>query len=317
VHLPLREAVPPGGEALAELELPEPVVAAPGDRFVLRTENASDTLGGGTVIEVLTERLPARRVALATEMLARAARLDEPDALVEGALRGAGERGLREAEVCARTALLPEPVAAALKRLAAGGVVRRVGRTERWVLGAAFSDVAGRVEETVRRLHQKDAAVEALPLAQVRASLGRVEPSVLEDAIEGLVTQGRLVRTPAGDVRHASHASAMPRGAGQPPGTADLEGEIGLPRAQVLRTLHLLESRGLVFKADEFWFDARWIEAAKQKLKAHAAAHGGWSPADARTLLDSTRKWVIPLLEALDKAGFSRRQGDLRVVRQG
>jgi len=135
----------------------------------------------------------------------------------------------------------------------------------------------------------------------------------------------------SGDVRHGKHSSAMPAadrercdrvlaalsvGAGQPPGPSDLEAELRVPRAQVLRTLHLLESRGLVFKADEHWFDARWIEEAKRRLRAHAATHGGWTPADARTLLDSTRKWVIPLLEALDKAGFSRRQGDLRVVRE-
>ncbi len=38
-------------------------------------------------------------------------------------------------------------------------------------------------------------------------------------------------------------------------------------------------------------------------------------PADVRDMLDTTRKWLIPFLEALDKSGFSRRVGDQRVVR--
>ena len=57
------------------------------------------------------------------------------------------------------------------------------------------------------------------------------------------------------------------------------------------------------------------MEDAKQRLRAFAEEHGGFTPSDARGILDSTRKWVIPFLEALDKSGFSRRAGDKRVLR--
>ena len=40
-----------------------------------------------------------------------------------------------------------------------------------------------------------------------------------------------------------------------------------------------------------------------------------FTPADARTMLDTTRKWIIPLLEALDKSGFTRRDGQQRVLK--
>jgi hypothetical protein len=70
-----------------------------------------------------------------------------------------------------------------------------------------------------------------------------------------------------------------------------------------------------VFKAGEYWFESAWVEAKKEELRALATRQGGFTPADARTVLATTRKWVIPLLEALDKAGFCRRVGDKRVVR--
>ncbi len=330
IHLPARRPVAPGAVALCEVECHEPIVAAPGDRFVLRTENASDTLGGGVVIEVLTQRLPSRRQGLIDDLLERAAALDDPVALVRGSLKGEGDRGLLLEELVARTGLRPSVLPEVLERLGASNEARRVGRTERWIHVQSFERVTRRLDETVKRLHAKDTAVDALALAAVRSAMGRQEPQVLEDALAHLVEKGRLVRTPAGDVRHKDHSGELPdadrercqriqvalaAGRGQPPGVEDLEAQLGLGRQQVLRALHLLESRGRVFKAEDHWFDGAWLEQAKERLRTHAAAHGGYTPSDARTLLDTTRKWVIPLLEALDKTGFSRRLGDKRIVR--
>ena len=65
----------------------------------------------------------------------------------------------------------------------------------------------------------------------------------------------------------------------------------------------------------EFWVDGAWLRSVYRRLAEFAAVHGGFTPSDARTLLDTTRKWIIPLLEALDKAGFSKRAGERRIVR--
>src|SRR5204863_8065822 len=50
----------PGGEALAQLHLDEPLVALPGDRFILRgfalQKEHRTTVGGGTVVRVLGQR---------------------------------------------------------------------------------------------------------------------------------------------------------------------------------------------------------------------------------------------------------------------
>ena len=106
-----------------------------------------------------------------------------------------------------------------------------------------------------------------------------------------------------------------PGAKGQPPDPAELSASLGASQAQVVRALRLLEGRGRLFHAGEFWFDSGWVEGAKRRLAEFAAKNGGFTPADARTLLDTTRKWMIPLLEALDKAGFSKRVGEKRLVR--
>jgi selenocysteine-specific elongation factor len=298
---------------------------------VLRAENASATLGGGVVVEVLDRRLPRRRQGLVEELLRQSERLGEADALVEAHLRAAGDAGTRLAETAARTALRPESIPAVVARLVQAGIAVRLGHDGAlWIAKEGFDRVLERVEAGARRLHEKDPALAALPASAIRSAAGRVAPAVLDAAMDALLEDGRLRREPAGGLRHRSHApqlsvqdseqlrrvqQALAAGRGQPPGSEDLEADLALSRQEVGRLLKLLVNRGLAFRAGDLYFDAAWIEDAKGRLAAHARLHGGFTPSDARTVLDTTRKWVIPLLEALDKAGFSRRTGDRRVVR--
>lgn len=330
VHVLSGERVQPGEVTVVELECGEPMVAAPGDPYVLRAENASSTLGGGVVVELLRQRLPRRRQGLLAMLLERAQHLHEPEARVMGQLQGAGERGLDLAELAALTALRPQAVQALLARLVAGGRVAAAGRTGRHLLASALDEVLVRLEAVVQRLHQKDAAQDSVPATAVRVALSTLEPAVLEAALELLVARGTLVRTPSGHLRHRTHSVEMPAAdrercdrivallaaaKGQPPDLAEISGHMRESDPVVVRALRLLESRGRVFRAGDYWFDAAWLEAGKQRLAQFARQHGGFTPSDARTLLDTTRKWIIPLLEALDKSGFTRRMGDRRVVR--
>jgi len=330
VHVLEGERLAPGSVSIVELECGQLLVAAPGDPFVLRAENASATLGGGIVVELLRQRLPRRRQALIAGLMERAGRVREPEALVVGQLQGAGERGLDMAEIAGLTGLRAEVLPALLAKLIADQSVAAAGRTGRHLTASVFGDVLVRVQAAVKKLHDKDAAQDSLTLASVRSAVGTLDPVVLEAALERLVEQGALVKTAGGNVRHKSHSSELPAGdrerceriaealaqaKGQPPDTAELSGILGLPEPQVVRALRLLEGRGRVFRAAEFWFDGTWLEGGKQKLAAFAKEKGGYAPSDARTILDTTRKWIIPLLEALDKAGFSKRIGDKRVIR--
>ena len=110
--------------------------------------------------------------------------------------------------------------------------------------------------------------------------------------------------------------SLLREAAGTPPTIDEIEAEVGLSSPEVNRALRLLDTRREIFKAEDHWYAMSWVDEAKEKLAAHAREHGGFTPADARTLLQTTRKWIIPFLEALDKSGFSRRAGNQRVLKE-
>ncbi len=330
VHLPASPTLEAGEMAIAEFESDKPFVVAPGDRFVLRMENAQGTLGGGVLIETLDRRLPRKRPGLLVKLLERVDYLDDPEALLVATLESAGTTGRDLQDLVARTGLRPKIVTTLLERLGADGRAMPVGRSQQWISSEAFQEVCKRVVDAVAKLHIKDRAQASLPLAMVRAAVGRMDPTVMDSALQHETAKGTLVRTDAGQIRHRSHSVDLPpeekercekivkllaAGGGQPPEVEELEAVLQLAKPAVMRSLRLMESRKLVFRADTWWFEAKWLEQAKHKLREIAEKQGGFTPADARGAMNTTRKWVIPLLEALDKAGFCRRAGNKRVLK--
>ena len=52
-----------------------------------------------------------------------------------------------------------------------------------------------------------------------------------------------------------------------------------------------------------------------EAVTRHIEDKGSITVAEARTLLDSSRKYVLPLLEYLDQQRVTRRTGDARTLR--
>ncbi|MBI5361993.1 MAG: selenocysteine-specific translation elongation factor, partial [Planctomycetes bacterium] len=78
-----QEAIEPGAEGLVQLRLDEPVVCAPGDRFVLRLASPTVTLGGGVILEESKHRLKRFKSFVVDELSRAAQGLDSPRELLE------------------------------------------------------------------------------------------------------------------------------------------------------------------------------------------------------------------------------------------
>ena len=188
-----------------------------------------------------------------------------------------------------------------------------------------------KVVDAVMQLHKKDPGIPFLPLSSVRAALARFEPTAFDAVLDALLASGDLKRTPEGGVAWKTHTGDMPaiereRGnkllailaaaKASPPEESELGALAGLAIREAKRTLFLLESRKEVFHAGTFWFHGAWVADAQRALAALAKAKGGaFTASEAREKLGMTRKYIIPLLEALDDKGFTKRMGDTRSIR--
>ena len=72
-----RDVLEPGQEGFAQLRFPQPIAAAPGDRFVVRSFSPLATLGGGVLLD-LTPPKKGRMAPARLEGLARLARGETP-----------------------------------------------------------------------------------------------------------------------------------------------------------------------------------------------------------------------------------------------
>jgi selenocysteine-specific elongation factor len=182
-----------------------------------------------------------------------------------------------------------------LRRLTGESAPATVGR---WVvadeaLAATVADVGRRVEE-------------AGPLGLDLAVLDDRERAVV-DLLEGAAVHAGRVTVGAQVDPLADH-----------PWLAALEAEPftpqgpdGFDRAEVRE----LVRRGDVVEQDGIYFASSAIaEAARRLATALAANPEGVTVAEARDLLTTTRKYVLPLLNHLDQTGVTRRRGDVRIA---
>ncbi len=87
-------------------------------------------------------------------------------------------------------------------------------------------------------------------------------------------------------------------------------------RETARKILYSMISSGTLVKIGELIFHKDVIQAGVQRIRDHIGNHGSMTVADFRNLIDSSRKYAVPLLEYYDKTGVTRRMGDVRILRK-
>jgi len=76
----------------------------------------------------------------------------------------------------------------------------------------------------------------------------------------------------------------------------------------------LIEQGRLVKLGDNVLFLREIYEEALARLLAYLREHGKITAAEARDVLGTTRKYILPLLEHMDERRLTRRVGDERTL---
>lgn len=311
VRLPYGAPVP-GGTVTVRVVLDAPLLLAHGDRVVLRDLGRRTTVGGGRVLDPSPSPLPRGAPARAARasLLARLAGAGSAGEVVRDLV--ALEGGMRDAAATLTAAGVVGPAGAP-----AHAGVRRVGDM---LVDTVLDE---RLRRTVASLgagvHDR-AAVEAL-LARGGAPSGSASAWV-----DALVAGGALVRVRHGVSLPEHGASAtdevadrreralavIEAGGVEPPPFTHVAEQLGLGH---LERTALLGSDAVV-RAGPHVFGARAFAAATDRLRELEAATGPFTAAEARTHLGTSRRFAVPLLEALQARGLTRFDGQVhRFVR--
>jgi len=334
------EELQPGQSAWVQLRLSGPAVVARRDRFILRIPSPSITIGGGEVIDVQPRyhRRFQPSVLAALETLQRGS----PEELVLAALdrrressrAGAksqhGLVGYELADISRQSNLSQDVTLQALEALLSVGRVRRAGTF--WFAQTVWESLK---EETVRLVSEQHhqyplrsglskeewrARLNLPPKMAAEIFLALQEEGLLAEAISATGKAGGFIRLP-GFV--PTFTAAQQQKVEQllrqfrehpytPPGRAESEAIVG---AEVLAAL--IEQGRLVklgSSLDTVLFLRESYEEAIAKLVAYLREHGKMTAAEARDVLSTTRKYILPLLEHMDEQHITRRLGDERIL---
>jgi Elongation factor SelB, winged helix. len=99
-----------------------------------------------------------------------------------------------------------------------------------------------------------------------------------------------------------------------PPALDEIRQPLQVNEAEFNEIVNYLINGGQLLKINqEIYFTSQAIERGKEILNNYFAGEKELSLAIARDLLNTTRKYALPLIEYYDKIRFTRRIGDIRV----
>jgi selenocysteine-specific elongation factor len=317
-----RGAIGPDSRGWAVLDCERPVVARVGDRFVLRFYSPVTTVGGGEVCALDPSRGWREQLGEWAAILDGTA-----ERSIIAAVEVAGGSGLRMDDVPLETGF---SAARAEDLLAGNAAVTRIGGA--WYGRTRVRSASEAVRGHLRTAHELRRRTSAESLESVRAGLsGRFSTGLIDHVVEGLASGGEVVVDGPG-IRLAGHEVGLSdkeekamralmatlAAAGlAPPSPPDLANLIGVDRDVLNDLLKVLVERGEVVRVTPEIFVTRGEEARARDLVRSVASGEAVTPGAFRQELGLTRKYLIPLLEHMDRIGVTRRTPEGRVAGEG
>ena len=324
-----RPELAPGETAFARFRLEAPLVARPGDRFVVRSYSPVVTIGGGTLLDVDPPRFKRKAPALVAHLTLL--ETGSPEAVLEEHVRHVGAAGVRLATLAGRVPFGPQRLRGLLDALQPAGRVVAVDRD--WFIHPdSFARLRTRVVEALAAFHRTNPLKPGMSREELRGRAGGADERVFAFLLSSLGAEG-TVKTERDKVRLASHevrlspeqqrivdrleddflkAEAAPPSAGEALGKAGLDGDDEHELFQVL-----VQAGKLVRVKESLFFHTRALDAIQTKLVALLRERKEIGPGDIKDLLGISRKYAIPLLEFFDQRRVTARVGERRILRAG
>ena len=318
---------------IVQLRMKRPIVAGPGDPFILRSFSPVRTIGGGTILEPIERRLKRNRPGVAENLAMQAAAVGDDARFVEYAIRTAPAIAVSKADLARRTKTLYPRLEAIVSRLVQEKKVLALS-AELYLHCATAAEAGDRLLEQLGEYHHRAPESPGMTWEQLGELFCQGASPCQKPVLEGLVrlleSDGRLVERnqrvaraehrPTFQDRDAAHLEAIESCFRQqgfaPPNTAELAEKIKLPPAAIDKLLRILqEHQQLVAVGDGLLFHREAIERARKLLVEHIQKEGRLESVQFKYLVETTRKFALPLLDYFDRTGLLRRVGNTRYLK--
>ncbi len=316
---------------LVQIRLHEEVIAVKGDRFIIRNQEASRTLGGGVVLDAHPNK--HRRIkGLDTKSLQTLATQGiSGQVLLE---LGKARSILPVTVICGRLTEKKKSVENALKKLSEEGKAL-IFISPGDVYGMAiekYSGLLNRINTAILEFHSShpllSTGLSKAEVSQICANIfGEKESSAIfillwdmlgksemfKDIDNTLVTRTWQVQNTEEDDKLSNKVFLLFDNARfSPPDKNDALRKTGSKRA--FPVFEALVKSGRLVKIDDYYFSKDVLAIGEAKLKEYLLDKKAATVSDLKQVIDTSRKYAIPLLNYYEAKGLLLRQGDLRIL---
>jgi selenocysteine-specific elongation factor len=325
----------PGEVGWLQLELTESIIAVRGDRYILRRPSPGETLGGG---EVIDPQPRGRHKRFAQDVLQRLEVLahGEPADIFMQALLALGAAPL--SDVLERSHLEAQVAEMTFSELVQRGQVLCLDPVHEdgkmpsnpMVIGSStWNNLADRAIQEVRSYHQLYPLRRGIPREELKSRLkltsggqgGRLFSALMRKLVTDNQLQegGPVVFLPGHKIKYnpqeqrkvdalLSRFEAAPF---SPPSTKECLLEVG----EDIYTA-LLDTGELIALTPEVVFRNKDYEKMVADVRQLLISRGTLTAAEARDHFNTSRKYILALLEHLDAIGVTVREGDIRRLKK-
>lgn len=327
--IPSAARINPGEEALVQLRLEQPIHAAFQDRFIIRQYSPQRTLGGGVVLQVNPFRYRKRHAELFKESLLRLESEETGDRIL-GAFDRLGARPLRLWDVKVATNLPLTVLEEKIREMCGSGDLfpETLGGKKYYFSGEQLALLLNRMTAILSKYHQRFPGRPGLTEAEL---CSQMEKNCAPEAARKAIKYGVREKHLTGDGKYFRLAAFSPalsevdsahyqqletiyrEGRFAPPTVKEAMSQLQLSQKEFKELVRLLrEEEKLIYVDQTLLFHSSVIPLVAELLRDYFRNHPSISVPQFKDLIGTTRKHAIPLLEYLDKTGFTERHGDER-----
>lgn len=320
-----RDILNQGEECFAQIVFEESISVFPDDRFILRSPSALFTFGGGVVLEPYP--LKHRRFDKKIIELLEIQKKGDPVAMLEkiidqepynlhsiDSIAGILSLSLGETQLLIDSMKKDNK----LHELVGG----------RYILTGILEKLEMELLNTIRNFEESRTNFLGTKLDEIRMNLPKMEDRLFRELMINLknkdqITENNsLISTPSfSPVLDEEHQKCLRQLRQEfekkkftPPTESEIAKKFDFSPKVVSKVVEYMLFKGEMVRInDSILFLDKHLTEARKKVGRFIVENEGITPSDARTVLDTTRKFVIPLLEYFDRTYFTTRKDDKRI----
>ncbi|MGM0502793.1 MAG: selenocysteine-specific translation elongation factor [Bacillota bacterium] len=329
VYLLERDKLYPGEEALVQFRLEEPVVANFKECYVLRRHSPMTTIGGGQILDSNPERHRSGDHEIISILKRKETGSNEER--VELALQLNTSKALKIQDLVFKTSLARQQIETILSSLTQQNKVVEiaVGEQSSWLHKETYNNVVIEIKDYVAQYQQLYHLRLGIPKEELRTKLSlNLDHKEFDFLLKDLKAERKLKEREA-KISLADFSIELSKAEKQlqdeiieefsknkymPPKLSELKSNYQQQELVEEICDLLIRKQKLVKVAYDLYFTNQAILDAEKSLRDYLEQEAEIDVAKFRDLLDSSRKYALPLLEYFDQRGVTVREGDIRVL---